>query len=197
MLTDNLDTCLVAIGISTGGPQALAKVLGELPADLAVPVVVAQHMPEGFTELLARRLDSTCPIAVKEVTDGERLKQATVYIARAGRQLEISMRDAVFTAHVFENRGMLYKPSVDILFRSLAQTTAAARVLGIIMTGMGSDGLQGARELRARGARIVAESRNTCVVYGMSRSVIEAGLADQIRDVDDIAGVISRSTGRR
>ncbi|MDR2736275.1 MAG: chemotaxis protein CheB, partial [Gracilibacteraceae bacterium] len=194
------NTCLVAIGISTGGPKALEKVLTGLPVDLEVPVVVAQHMPAGFTELLAKRLNSICPVEVKEAKDGEILQRGIIYIAKSGMQIELIMREAMFVARIFENNEELYKPSVDILFKSLARTPAASCVLGVIMTGMGSDGLEGVRELKARGGSVIAESETSCIVYGMSRSVIEAGLADQVEDVSNIAeaiqGFIKNQRGR-
>jgi len=187
----------VAIGISTGGPQILEKVLGGLPVDLAVPVVVAQHMPSGFSELLAKRLDGTSAIKVKEVEDGEKLSRATVYIAKTGQQICISCHNDTFKAQIFEDHGELYKPSVDILFKSLAQTPVVPTILGIIMTGMGNDGLQGARELKAKGAHIIAESEKTCTVYGMPKAVIEAGLADKVEEAPDMAAVIMHLVGHQ
>lgn len=188
---------IVAIGVSTGGPKALEIVIGGLPADLAVPVVVAQHMPSGFTDMLAKRLDTMSSVKVKEIEDREILKKGTVYIAQSGKQMRIELRDNEYLARIFDDVTEVYKPSVDVLFKSLAELPIASGVLGVIMTGMGNDGLQGVSELKAKGAGIIAESEKTCIVYGMPKVIIEAGLADRIVEAPGIAKAIIESIGGR
>ena len=189
---------IVAIGVSTGGPSALQTVLTQLPKDFPVPVMVAQHMPAGFTASLAARLNSLCQVSVKEVEDGETLKAGTVYIGQAGKQYQLKKSGYGFVAHIGVDTPIatLYKPSVDIMFMSLAKE-AGAGVLGVVMTGMGNDGLHGLKELNAQGAFAIAESEKTCVVYGMPRAVIEAGLADRIELLQDIGKTITECVKRR
>jgi len=183
---------LVAIGTSTGGPRALQMVLQELPADLPVPVVVAQHMPNGFTELLAKRLDGICPLAIREVEDGEVLKNGTVYIAQSGKQIQVTKKGTSYVAQIGDEMPIktLYKPSVDIMFLSLAKGAPPNAVLGVVMTGMGADGLRGAKEMKNKGSFLIAESEQTCIVYGMPRVIVEAGLADRVEDLPNIARAI-------
>lgn len=183
---------IVAIGTSTGGPSALQTVLTKLPKDFPVPVVVAQHMPPGFTAPLAARLNNLCQVNVKEAEDGENLRAGTVYIGPSGRQFQISRNGQAFTANITMDAPIptLYKPSVDVMFMSLAKE-ARVGVLGVVMTGMGSDGLQGMKKLKDRGAFALAESEKSCIVYGMPRSIVEAGLADRIELLSDLGKVIT------
>jgi len=170
---------VVVIGISTGGPQALRQVLPLLPADCPVPIAVVLHMPVGYTELYAHKLDEVCAIKVLEARAGMVLEPGTVWIAPAGRHLALR-RDA--DGHVraditSDPRDTPHRPSVDVLFQSAARLFGA-RTLGIVMTGMGSDGREGAAWIKARGGTVLTESEATCVVYGMPRSVMESGLSD-------------------
>ena len=170
---------VVVLGISTGGPQALRQVLPLLPADCPVPIVVVIHMPEGYTELYAQKLDEICDVKVLEATEGLALEPATVWIAPAGRHLSLR-RDAdgqVRADLSAEPRSTPHRPSVDVLFASAARVFGA-RTLGVVMTGMGADGREGAAWIKARGGSVLTESEETCVVYGMPRSVMEAGLSD-------------------
>lgn len=189
---------IVAIGTSTGGPSALQTVLTKLPKDFAVPVMVAQHMPPGFTAPLAARLNNLCQVTVKEAEDGEILRAGTVYIGPSGKQFQVVKNRNEFTARITVEAPIttLYKPSVDVMFMSLAKE-AGAGVLGVVMTGMGNDGLQGMRKLKAQGAFSLVESEKTCIVYGMPRSIVEAGLADRIELLPDIGRVISECIQRR
>lgn len=189
---------VVAIGVSTGGPTALQVVLGQLPRNFPVPIIVAQHMPAGFTAPLASRFDGLCDLKVKEVEEGETLRAGTVYIGEAGKQFEVRKTGAKLIAKISGTTPstILYKPSVDILFKSLAQEVGQG-VLALIMTGMGSDGLEGVKELKAKGAFTIAESEKTCVVYGMPRVVIEAGLADRVEELSNFSRVILEYVGRR
>jgi two-component system chemotaxis response regulator CheB len=170
---------IVVIGISTGGPQGLKQLVPQFPADLPVPVVIVLHMPVGYTELYAKKLGEVSRVRVVEASDGERIEAGTVYIAPAGRHLTVR-RDAAGDAVVhLDVRPLdtLYRPSVDVLFQSVADVYDG-RVLGVVMTGMGSDGREGAAWIKARGGTILTEAEETCVVYGMPRSVVEAGLSD-------------------
>lgn len=189
---------IVAIGTSTGGPTALQTVLTRLPKDFSVPVIVAQHMPAGFTAPLAARLNGLCQVSVKEAEDGEVLKAGTVYIGPSGKQFQVRKVKNEFIAQVSIESPIatLYKPSVDVMLMSLAKE-AGAGVLGVVMTGMGNDGLNGIRSLKAQGAFAVAESEKTCIVYGMPRSIVEAGLADRIELLPDIGKVIIECVNRR
>lgn len=179
---------VLAIGISTGGPAALGKVLPALPASLGVPVLIVQHMPAYFTDSLAKSLAKHCAMPVTEALDGETLQPNHVYLAPGGRHFEVKKGPgSTLTAAITDGPPVKNcRPSVDVLFRSLAAlcgaTTAAA-----VLTGMGDDGCDGVRALKARGAYCITQSRDTCTVYGMPRAVDEAGLSDEQIDLDGIA----------
>jgi two-component system chemotaxis response regulator CheB len=167
---------LIAIGTSTGGPQALTRLLTALPRDLPCAVAVALHIPAGYTQALARRLDESCAVSVFEASDGAIIAPGTVAIARGGSHLRVIDQDGVLVARVGpEPRTAPYCPSVNVLFESAAALGAAA--LGVVLTGMGEDGLAGARLMSAAGGRLLTEAESSCVVYGMPRAVHEAGLA--------------------
>jgi len=189
---------VVAIGTSTGGPSALQTVLTNLPQNFPVPILVAQHMPVGFTASLASRLNGLSRIKVKEVQDGEVLKPGTAYIGVAGKQFSLTRKSGSLVARVSDESPIatFYKPSVDILFMSLAEQVGAG-VLAIVMTGMGSDGLAGMKQLKAKGAFAIAEAEQTCIVYGMPKSIVEAGLADRVEPLPNIAKVIVECVERR
>lgn len=189
---------IVAIGTSTGGPTALQTVLGGLSRSIPVPIVVAQHMPPGFTASLANRLNGICAVSVKEIEDGETLKSGTAYIGQSGMQMMIERNGNNLVARISEKSPIptLYKPSVDVMFMSLAKAVGAG-VLGIVLTGMGNDGRAGMRELKAEGAYSIAESEKTCIVYGMPRSIVDAGLADRVELLSDISKIIMEFTVRR
>ena len=168
---------IVVVGTSTGGPQALTRLLPALPASLPVPVAVALHIPPGYTELLAQRLDAASELRVVEASEGLLLEPGTVAIARAGMHLAIARGGAGPIAHLgFDPLDRPHHPSVDVLFETAAEAYRH-RVLGVVLTGMGSDGLAGARAIRRRGGRVVTESESSAIVYGMPRAVHEAGLA--------------------
>ena len=182
---------VVVIGISTGGPQALRQLLPLLPADCPVPIVVVIHMPVGYTELYAQKLDEICDVKVLEASEGLALEPGTVWIAPAGRHLSLR-RDAdgqVRADLAAEPRDTPHRPSVDVLFASAARTFGA-RTLGVVMTGMGADGREGAAWIKARGGTVLTESEETCVVYGMPRSVMEAGLSDASVPLERMAAAI-------
>lgn len=181
---------VVAIGVSTGGPPAVQKILSALPADFPASIVIAQHMPQAFTGPFAKRLDGLCKISVKEAENGDRLKPGCAYIAPGGQHLmlkqAVSRVDLVVTP---EPASALYKPSANVLITSAADAVGR-RTLGVILTGMGSDGMEGIRALKQKGGRALAQSDSTCVVYGMPKAVVDAGLSDDIVDIDDMAQAI-------
>jgi two-component system chemotaxis response regulator CheB len=189
---------IVAIGTSTGGPSALQAVLPTLPANFPVPVLVAQHMPPGFTGPLAQRLNGLCPLNVKEGIHGEGLRAGTVYVAPAGKQLQVQRKSGQLTLHIGDEAPIptLYHPSVDVMFLSLAKEVGKG-TLGVVMTGMGNDGTKGMKELKALEGFAIAEAEETCVVYGMPRSLVDAGLADRIVPLGDIGRAIVECVMRR
>ncbi len=181
----------VAIGISTGGPQALRRLIPRLPAGFPVPLAVVLHMPVGYTELYAQKLDEISSIRVAEAHEGDRAEPGRLLLAPAGRHLTLR-RDAsgAVVAHLdarpFDTP---HRPSVDVLFRS-ATDVYRNRLLGVVMTGMGSDGLQGSAWIKAQGGIIYTEAEESCVVYGMPRVVVEAGLSDRQVTLDQMAEAI-------
>lgn len=184
---------VVAIGVSTGGPPAVQKVLAMLPADLPAGILIAQHMPAAFTGPFAKRLDGVSPLTVKEAENGERFAQGTVYISPGGKHLRIEQRGAALTVVVGEEpREALYKPSANELMQSVG-AVVGRRALGVILTGMGYDGREGVKALKEHGGRALAQSDATCVVYGMPKAIVDAGLADEIVDIDDMALAIQNN----
>lgn len=184
---------LVVLGTSTGGPKALQTVLTALPADLPAPIAIVQHMPAGFTKSLAQRLDSLCAIRVTEVTDGEWLEAGTAYIAPGGYHFEVQQVNGRLQArlHQQEPRGG-HRPSVDVLFESVSRLTKVDK-WAIIMTGMGNDGTKGLKQMKDAGiVTSIVEDESTCVVYGMPRTAIQAGLADHVVPLNAIAETLCK-----
>jgi two-component system, chemotaxis family, protein-glutamate methylesterase/glutaminase len=182
---------LVAIGISTGGPQALKRLIPQLPAEFPVPVVMVMHMPVGYTEMYAAKLNEMCRLEVREAAEGDEVKPGRVFLAQAGRHLTLK-REAggkVVTHLDAKPFNMLHRPAVDVLFQSAAEVYGN-RVLGVVMTGMGSDGKQGAAWIKSQGGLIFTEAESSCVVYGMPSVVMEAGLSDKSVALDDMARAI-------
>ena len=182
---------IVVIGISTGGPQALKMMIPRLPAELPVPIAIVLHMPVGYTELYARKLNEQSGLHVLESQGGEVVAPGHVYVAPAGRHLTLRRTpsgDVVTTLDV-RPFDALYRPSVDALFQSAAEVYGS-RVLGIVMTGMGSDGREGAAWIKAKGGTVLTESETSCVVYGMPRSIVEAGLSDGHVPLDRMADAL-------
>jgi len=182
---------IVVLGISTGGPQALRTLVPRLPVGLSVPMAIVLHMPVGYTELYARRLNEASALEVVEATHGLEIRPGLVLIAPAGRHLTLrrNLTGGVTTYLDVRPLDTPHRPSVDVLFQSAADVYAG-RVLGVVMTGMGSDGREGAAWIKAKGGRILTEAEGTCVVYGMPRSIVEAGLSDQSVPLDDMADAI-------
>lgn len=171
---------IVVLGISTGGPQALRHLLPEFPVDFPVPIAMVLHMPVGYTALFAEKLDEVSQLRVAEAKDGDILRPGIALLAQAGRHLSLRrQRDGTIVAHLsVQPTDRHHRPSVDVLFQSAAEIYGA-RTLGVVMTGMGDDGKQGAAWIKAQGGTILTEAEESCVIYGMPRSVAEAGLSDR------------------
>jgi two-component system, chemotaxis family, protein-glutamate methylesterase/glutaminase len=182
---------VVVIGISTGGPQALKYLIPQLPADLAVPIAIVLHMPVGYTEMYAQRLNESSNLTVLEAREGNILNPGTVLLAQAGRHLSFKrQQDGNVVTHLdVRPFDTLHRPSVDVLFQSAAEVYGS-RVLGIVMTGMGSDGKQGSAWIKSQGGIIYTEAAESCVVYGMPASVVESGLSDKSVLLEEMAQAI-------
>ncbi len=177
---------ILAIGVSTGGPAALARIIPRLPAEFPLPVVIVQHMPPVFTATLAARLAETSAVPVWEAAHGMKVVPGSVYLAPGDFHMQVA---ELYGEHVLQlnqaERENSCRPAVDVLFRSVARVYGAAS-LAMILTGMGRDGCSGARELKARGARILAQDAASSVVWGMPGAVVEAALADKVLPLDDM-----------
>jgi two-component system chemotaxis response regulator CheB len=184
----------VLIGVSTGGPSALATVLPALPADLGVPVLVVQHMPPMFTEPLAASLSKKSALRVKEATEGECAVAGNVYIAPGGSHMKVMRggRGEVVLRITADPPEHNCRPSVDYLFRSAA-LNFPGRSIAVVLTGMGADGALGLRLLRREGCFSIAQDEATSVVFGMPREAIATGAIDQVLPLTNIAGAISRA----
>ncbi|MFM1891199.1 MAG: hypothetical protein RLZ44_276 [Pseudomonadota bacterium] len=183
---------LVVLGTSTGGPVALQRVLAELPRDYAAPVLVAVHMPAAFTATFAERLNKLCALEVTEARHRDALRPGRVLIAPGGRQTLVEGRPGALWVSVQDSSGQLYKPSVDLCFGSAARVLGS-HVLAVVMTGMGADGLQGARLLKQRGAQVWSQDAASSVVYGMPHAVEAAGLSDQVLALDAIGPALAEA----
>ena len=181
----------VVIGISTGGPQALKRLIPQLPEDFPVPVVMVMHMPVGYTEMYAAKLNELSHLEVSEAAEGDDVKPGRVLLAPAGRHLSFKRNGGGEVVIHLDARpfNTLHRPSVDVLFQSAAEVYGS-RVLGVVMTGMGSDGKQGAAWIKAQGGLIFTEAESSCVVSGMPSVVKEAGLSDQSAALEDMARAI-------
>jgi two-component system chemotaxis response regulator CheB len=181
---------VVVIGISTGGPQGLKQVIPRLPADFPVPILIVLHMPVGYTELYARKLDEISALTVSEARQGDEMTPGHVLLAPAGRHLSLRRDGGSLRAHLdLRPLDLAHRPAADVLFQSAAEV-CAGRTLAVVMTGMGADGRDGAAWIKARGGCVLTESEETCVVYGMPRAVAEAGLSDASVPIDRMAAAI-------
>jgi len=185
------DCKVVVIGSSTGGPAALQKILTRLPATFPHPILLVQHMPSTFTPVFAERLNQQCNITVKEAADGDRMVAGTAYLAPGGKQLIIDPKQQDRLKVMPGDERLTYKPSVDVSYASAAKSFGD-KVLAVILTGMGSDGTDGARLLKRSGATVWAQDENSSTIYGMPKSVIEADLADSVLDLDEIGTLLCR-----
>jgi two-component system chemotaxis response regulator CheB len=186
---------VVALGISTGGPQALTHVLPQLPADLATPVLIVQHMPPMFTRSLAEDLDRRCALRVSEAAEGDLVQPGSILIAPGGKHMKVEKQGELAVIRITDDPPEnSCRPSVDYLFRSVARVYGG-RTLGVLMTGMGNDGAAGCRALHRLGAPILAQDEATCVVFGMPREPIVEGFA-AATSLQNMAGEIARLAGK-
>ncbi len=187
----------IAIGASTGAPRILESILRCLPADMPVPIFVAQHMPPMFTETFARRLDLISPLTVVHAEDGMPVFNGVVYVGVGHQHMRViqgvtgeSRGDGQKRIEISkEPTEKLYYPSADELLRSCGEVYRRP-VLGVVLSGIGSDGLIGAQKIKERGGNVLTQSESTCAVYGMPRACVEAGVSDAVLDPDDIASVL-------
>ena len=182
---------IVVLGISTGGPQALRLMIPRFAATFPVPIAVVLHMPVGYTEMYAQRLNDISQLEVREAHDGDVIRAGTMFLAPAGRHLAfVRGADGGVRARLdLRPLDSAHRPAVDVLFRSAADVYGS-RVLGVVMTGMGNDGLVGSAHIKATGGRILTEAESSCVVYGMPRAVVEAFVSDRVATLDEMASTI-------
>ncbi|EDL63964.1 protein-glutamate methylesterase/protein-glutamine glutaminase [Bacillus sp. SG-1] len=185
---------IICIGTSTGGPRALQQVVTALPSEIQAPILIVQHMPPGFTKSLANRLNTLSDIAVKEAEDGELLKKGTAYIAPGGFHLKVEEKRGdlfvVLDEHELPRAG--HRPAVDVMFESVSQLKNYDKI-AVIMTGMGSDGSKGLVKLKGSGkVKAIAESEESCIVFGMPKAAISTNLVDEIQSIENIAGCIMK-----
>jgi two-component system chemotaxis response regulator CheB len=189
-------TKLVAIGISTGGPQALEYLLAQLPPDFPGAIVVVQHMPEGFTDMFARRLDELCSLRVKEAQSGDLLQAGRVLICPGSRHMKVkrlTLGDIVVLNDDARVNG--HRPSVDVLFQSVAEEFGPLAV-AVLMTGMGDDGAEGLGVVKKAGGTTIAQSEESCVVFGMPKAAIERGYAMRVVGLDVLSSTLQAICGR-
>jgi two-component system, chemotaxis family, protein-glutamate methylesterase/glutaminase len=184
---------LVVIACSTGGPKALGDLIPQLPSPLGAGLVIVQHMPPGFTASLAARLDASSPLTVSEVAGGETLAPGSALLAPGGAHLRLTADRHALLSDDAPVGGL--KPRADFTIEDAAKHWGSRMVL-VVLTGMGRDGLEGAKAVKAAGGRVLVEAESTCTVYGMPRAVAEAGLADEILPLDELAQAIVREAGR-
>ena len=182
---------VIVLGISTGGPQALRYIIPQLPKDFPIPIAIVLHMPIGYTTMYAERLNEIAAVDFCEAREGSELRPGRVTLAPAGKHLVFRRRpDGKVATHLtLRPESAQHRPSVDVMFRSAAEIFGG-RTLGVVMTGMGSDGKEGAAWIKARGGTIYTESEETCVVYGMPSSVAEAGLSDKVIRLERMADAL-------
>ena len=183
---------VIVVGISTGGPQALRRMIPMFPADFPVPIAIVLHMPVGYTALYAEKLNEISTLEVKEAQEGDELIAGRVLLAQAGRHLNFRRAPdgRIVSELTMAPLDKIHRPSADVLFRSVAQIFRE-RVLGVVMTGMGDDGKEGCAWIKAQGGSVLTEDEKSCVIYGMPRSVYEAGLSDAAITLDNMAEAIT------
>ncbi|WP_432400527.1 protein-glutamate methylesterase/protein-glutamine glutaminase [Wukongibacter sp. M2B1] len=184
---------VVAIGTSTGGPRALQNVLPHIPKDIDAAFVIVQHMPPGFTKSLANRLDSISEISIKEAEHNDILLPGHAYIAPGSEHMEVVKEGDNFIIKLNKDSPVSgHRPSVDVLMNSLAKT-GVKNIVGVILTGMGSDGAAGLKNLKSNSAYIIAQDEESCVVFGMPKSTIKLGVVDKVLPIDDISDEIIKA----
>lgn len=183
---------LVVIGASTGGPRAITQVLKKMPGDLAAGILVVQHMPPGFTKSFADRLNQECALQAKEAEDGDVISAGKVWVAPSGFTMEVqrvSDEREIIRVKNESSKSFYISPSIDQTFSSVA-TVFGLNVLGVILTGMGSDGTEGCRQIKKHGGRTLAEHESSCVVYGMPGAAVKAGVIDQQIPLEKMSNAI-------
>ncbi len=182
---------ILVIGASTGGPVALTEVLLALPQHFHIPIVLVQHMPENFTKAFAERLNKQCNIRVREAVDGDVLEPGLALLAPGGKQLMLDKRNGGSVRILPDDDRVTYKPSLDITFGSAANIYGD-KVLGVVLTGMGSDGCKGAGLLKEAGSQLWSQDEASCVIYGMPMAVARAGYTDRVLSLKDIGPRLAR-----
>lgn len=185
---------ILTIGSSTGGPAALQEILPALSASSPFPILITQHMPKTFTAVFAKRLNELCQITVKEAEDGDRLLPGHAYLAPGGQQMIVDSAHPDRLIIRDSDERMTYKPSVDLTFASVAKAYGS-KALGVVLTGMGADGSEGARLLKNAGSVVWAQDQDSCIIFGMPKAVITAGLADAVLDLKGLSHIF-RQRGR-
>jgi two-component system chemotaxis response regulator CheB len=195
ILQGNLEA--VVLGVSTGGPLALLQIIPKLPAEFPLGIAIVQHMPPHFTRTLSERLNSLSKVTVKEAEHGELMEPGKVLIAPGGKHLLFSRGHGAMQVTISdEPRTTIFRPSVDVMMRSAAEA-AHGPLLGVIMTGMGKDGLEGLRLIKRKGGYVLAQDEETCVVYGMPRAAVEDGIADSVVSLNEIPESLVRLANAR
>lgn len=196
IISSNIETLsfkpeVILIGVSTGGPTSIQKILLDLPEDLPCSIIIAQHMPLGFTKTLANRLNTISKIEIKEAEEGDIIKPSRVLFAPSGMQTRIKKKFLGYYTSISkdEDKHYIYKPCIDVLFNSFAEVYKD-KTLGIIMTGMGNDGTEGCKTIKKYGGKVFAQSEDSCIVASMPNSVIKSKLADQVLHLDSISKAI-------
>ncbi|HHW56567.1 MAG TPA: chemotaxis protein CheB [Clostridia bacterium] len=180
--------CLVIIGSSTGGPRALQYILSNLPADLSVSVIVVQHMTEKFTKMMAERLNQTCKLKIKEAVDGEEVLTNMVYITPGNRNLILIEENGKLKIRLSENFESIYRPSIDATFISAANVNTC--IIAVILTGMGSDGSKGLKNLKEKGSFIICQDVDSSLAKGMPYNAIKTGYVDKVLPLEKIPAEI-------
>lgn len=195
-IADREPTRVVGIGISTGGPQSLQYLLSQIPSDFAGTIVVVQHMPDGFTEMFARRLDETCALTVKEAQSGDLLLAGRVLVCPGNRHIKVK-KLPLGTIAVLNDEPPVngHRPSADVMFKSIAEEFGGQGI-GLLMTGMGEDGAHGLGRIKAAGGLTIAQGEESCVVFGMPKAAIERGHAMRVVQLDALASTLLAQCGR-
>jgi two-component system chemotaxis response regulator CheB len=181
---------VVIVAVSTGGPAALARFLPSLPSETSLGLVIVQHLPAGFTAALAERLDTMCAVRVREAAEGDKPEAGLALIAPGDRHLELDADGRVRLIDGPEVNGV--RPSADVTMQSAARVFGR-RAIGVVMTGMGKDGTDGLRAIKAAGGTTLAQDQKSCVIYGMPRAAVDAGVVDQVVALDQLAEAVRRA----
>jgi two-component system chemotaxis response regulator CheB len=182
------DISIVVVGVSTGGPMALHQLVPKLPTNFPIPIIIVQHMPVYFTASLSKRLNTMSHLDVVEAADGMKLKAGTVVIAKGGKQIQITHEHTIRLSD--DDFNVIYKPSIDVLVHSIVEVFGG-KAIGVMMTGMGSDGVLAFKKLHQAGGYIIAQDEETSIVFGMPKAVIDANIAHEIHSLNELADAIA------